>query len=93
MAGAAKVEQTDVNNVGTQATPSTKRTRRRSRRVRWEIVDAINRLHGPYKTFDAARDYIAKRFRFQEQDGDRSGRYPIGWDLQIAQPRTRRRKR
>lgn len=81
-----------LNNAGTCAPADTPVTQRRSRRVRWEIVDAINRIHGPYKTLAAAIAYIGKRFRFQAQDDDRTGRYPVGWDFQIAQPRARKRR-
>lgn len=65
------------------ASSDAKLTQRRSPRVLWEILDAINRRHGPFKTFAEAQEYIKKRFRFQEQDDDRSGRYPNGWDLQV----------
>lgn len=79
----SKTGENTVNEYGTSGRPDAPVTRRRSRRVLYEIIDAIDRRHGPYKTFADAYSYIAKRFRFQEQDDDRSGPYPVGWDIQV----------
>lgn len=62
---------------------------RRTKGARFEIVDALGRRHGPYPNFKAARDYINTRFRFQKQDDERSGRYPAGWDIAVADPSAR----
>lgn len=70
---------------GTDAKSGTSLTRARSVPVRFEIIDALNRRHGPFKNFTAARAHLKKRFRFQAQDDDRSGRYPTGWDIIVAE--------
>jgi hypothetical protein len=57
---------------------------RRTKSVRFEIVDAIGRRHGPYSNFKEAREYIQKRFSLQQQDDQRTGRYPTGWDISVA---------
>lgn len=84
-----KPEQTQVNDSGTLAAADARLTQRRSPPVRFEIIDALGRMHGPYPNFAAARAHIERRFRHQAQDDDRSGRYPAGWDIQVA-PRTSR---
>lgn len=75
----------DLQNIArTCAAGGTKLTQRRSRPVRYEITDALGRKHGPYPNFKAAKEYLQKRFGLQQQDDQRTGRYPTGWDISVV---------